>query len=406
MRFRFISVFALILCICLVFPVAATINKISQGGDIFLGEKNLDVSAATGHAKQIAWWESGRNPNIDQPTSIESITDVTNFYLSPEIFSDKTGIWYQWINGNKAAPAFNVKEPSLILQIWDSTTGEEITDKSIPVGNYVNFLVETNMQSIATRAGYKVEDAPFTISVFSVTGGDIKELAGNNGNIRGLKGQTVNKETWFWVGEGDNHSKLALNDGWNTAATDINGQPLYAPGFYAVWIDCNVNGIKDNFRAPDGSEYSGKTTSFVGSVTLESSSTTSKGLSSGTINTNTNIPYTALLRNPDLYEGDDITITGNVIQAIDTTSTVRENGWGTDGQTVILVTNYGDLANSLTSTLELYYLFATDKPLGERMINGDIVTLTFRSAGLITYTQANGAAISVPGGQVLSGTFN
>ena len=81
-----------------------------------------------------------------------------------------------------------------------------------------------------------------------------------------------------------------------TAASDINGQPLYAPGVYTVWLDCNVNGMKDNFRAPDGSEYSGKTTSFVKSVTLESSSTTNKGLSSGTFNANTNIPYTALLR--------------------------------------------------------------------------------------------------------------
>ena len=109
MNFRFFSFFILILSIILVFPGAATVNKVSQGGDIFLGETNLDVYAATGTAKQIAWWEPGTNPEIDQPADIESISDAKNFFLSPDIFSEKTGIWYQWEDGIKGSPAFNVK---------------------------------------------------------------------------------------------------------------------------------------------------------------------------------------------------------------------------------------------------------------------------------------------------------
>jgi trimeric autotransporter adhesin len=249
-------------------PATAALNKVSQGGDVFLGEKNLDVSAATGGAKQIAWWQPGTNSETEQPADIQSITDAKTFYVSPDIFVGKTGIWYQWNGTVKGAPAFNVKEPSLSLRIWDSTAGEDITGKAIPVGNYANFVVETNMQSISTRAGYQAADGPFKIKVKTADGGVYQQLVGNNGKEWPLNAQTVDQQLWYWVGEGNDHSKYAKNDGWNTAAEDKYNNRLYKAGVYTVWVECNANAMKDQYKAPDGSDYTGKTISAVKSVQI------------------------------------------------------------------------------------------------------------------------------------------
>jgi PGF-CTERM protein len=264
----------LVACAFIALPASAALNKVSQGGDIFLGEKSLDVSAATGGAKQIAWWQPGSNSDTEQPADIQSVTDAKAFYVSPDIFVGKTGIWYQWngqATGNqtpKGSPAFNVKEPSLSLKIWDATAGEDITGKAIPVGNYANFAVETNMQSVSTRAGYQAADGPFKLKVKTADGGVYQQLVGNNGKEWPLNALTVNQQLWYWVGEGSDHTKYAKNDGWNTAAEDKNNNRLYKAGVYTVWVECNANAMKDMYKAPDGSDYTGKTVSAVKSVQI------------------------------------------------------------------------------------------------------------------------------------------
>ena len=269
MNARIVAVMMVLVACAFFAPSAsAALNKVSQGGDIFLGEKNLDVSAAAGGAKQIAWWQPGTNSDTEQPADIQSITDAKTFYVSPDIFVGKTGIWYQWNGTVKGSPAFNVKEPSLSLKIWDATAGEDVTSKALPVGNYANFVVETNMQSISTRAGYQAADGPFTIKVKTADGGVYQQLVGNNGKAYPLNAQTVNQQLWYWVGEGSDHSKYAKNDGWNTAAEDKNNNRLYKAGVYTVWVECNANAMKDQYKAPDGSDYTGKTISAVKSVQI------------------------------------------------------------------------------------------------------------------------------------------
>jgi len=263
-----IVLMVLVASACIALPAAAALNKVSQGGDVFLGEKALDVSAATAGATQIAWWQAGTNSASEQPADIESITDAKTFYVSPDIFVGKTGVWYQWNGTVKGDPAFNVKEPSLSLRIWDATAGEDITGKAIPVGNYANFIVETNMQSIATRAGYAAADGPFKIKVKTADGGVYQQLVGNNGKEYLLSAQTVDQQLWYWVADGTDHSKYSKTDGWNTAAEDKNNNRLYKAGVYTVWVECNANKMKDQYKAPDGSDYTGKTISAVKSVQI------------------------------------------------------------------------------------------------------------------------------------------
>ncbi|HWQ67412.1 MAG TPA: MEMAR_RS02690 family S-layer glycoprotein [Methanospirillum sp.] len=258
----------LVACAFVALPAAAALDKISQGGDIFLGEKNLDVSAATGNAKQIAWWQPGTNSGTEQPADIQQVSDAKAFYVSPDIFVGKTGVWYQWNGTVKGAVAFNVKEPSLSLSLWDATAGQDITGKALPVGNYANFIIETNMQSISSRAGYQAADGPFKIKVKTADGGVYQQLVGNNGKEIALNSLTVDKQLWYWVGEGSNHATYPKNDGWNTAAEDKGNNRLYKAGVYTVWAECNANAMKDKYKAPDNSDYTGKTISAVKSVTI------------------------------------------------------------------------------------------------------------------------------------------
>jgi len=251
-----------------VLPASAAINKIPAGGEIFIGEKNLDVSAATGSASQIAWWQPGTNTETEQPADIQQVTNTQAFYVSPDIFVGKTGNWYQWNGSVKGSLAFNIKEPSLNLKIWDGTTNKDVTGKAIPVGSYGNFVIETNMQSIITRPGFTPADAPFKIKVKSADGGVYTSLVGNNGKDIYLTNLAVNQQLWYWVSPDDKHTEPSPNDGWNTAAEDKYGNRMYKPGTYTVWSECNANGMKDMYKSPDGSDYTGKTISAVQSVQI------------------------------------------------------------------------------------------------------------------------------------------
>lgn len=249
-------------------PSSSTTNKIPAGGEVFLGEKGLDVSAATGGASQIAWWQSGTNTDTEQPADIQQVTNAQSFYVSPDTFIGKTGNWYQWNGRVKGPLAFNIKEPSLNLKIWDGSVNEDVTGKAIPVGNYGNFVVETNMQSIITRPGFQPADAPFKIKVKSADGGVYTNLIGNNGKEIALTALAVNQKLWYWVSPDNKHTEPASNDGWNTAAKDKYGNRMYKAGTYTVWAECNANGMKNQYTAPDGSDYTGKTISAVKSVQI------------------------------------------------------------------------------------------------------------------------------------------
>lgn len=39
-------------------------------------------------------------------------------------------------------------------------------------------------------------------------------------------------------------------------------------GVYTVWVECNANSMKDQYKSPDGSDYTGKTISAVKSVKI------------------------------------------------------------------------------------------------------------------------------------------
>jgi PGF-CTERM protein len=180
----------------------------------------------------------------------------------------KTGNWYRWNGAMAEGVAFSVKEPSLKLKIWDATTNSDITGKAVPVGSFVNFRVETNMMQIPYRPGYTAADGAFTIKVKTQDGGVYTNLVGSNGAELALTKLTVDQQVWYWVGKGNDHTQYPSNDGWDTGAVDRYGNRVYKAGTYTAWVETNVNSVKDNYVAPDGSAYTGKTISATQSVTI------------------------------------------------------------------------------------------------------------------------------------------
>jgi trimeric autotransporter adhesin len=58
---------------------------------------------------------------------------------------------------------------------------------------------------------------------------------------------------------------------WVTDASDFNNQYLYPVGTYTAWAESTLNKMKDNYKNA-GADYTGKTVSGVGSITLVSDS--------------------------------------------------------------------------------------------------------------------------------------
>jgi PKD repeat protein len=273
MKLRKCLLYCIVVVIALLWaitPVSAVTNVIPQGGDVFIGEQGLNVTAAVGGYAQIAWFMQGTNPNTDVPNAIYTIGDPSSFYVASSNFLTKTGTWYRW-NGANQGQAFNVVDPSLTIRIWDQDTQTEVSGAKVSVGSTENFRIETNMYSIASRPGFNpVTDGMFTIRVQTPDGGiltslfDITLLYANY-QIP-LTSLNVNANPYYWVST----TPIAPDwyVGWYTAAmttySGISGTRIYPDGTYTAWIDCNVNHINENYNVE------GKTISIKKTVTIES----------------------------------------------------------------------------------------------------------------------------------------
>lgn len=249
-----------------------TLKVVSQGNEVFIGEEGLDITAAVGNAAQLAWFASGTSPATDAPGSILDVTTPRNFFIAPDTFAGKTGTWYRWIGGNQGI-AFEVVDPVVIIRIWDQNTKKDVTGKSVPPKSVLNFLIETNINTIIQqRCGDKPVPGFVTIRVRAEKGrtrAALPTLATTfttlqmpDGSQKALTGLAVDSETWFWVAKGDQ------TRGWATGALDSSGSRMYPAGTYLVRAELDFNKIRDNYKAPDGSDYTGKTVTAITTITL------------------------------------------------------------------------------------------------------------------------------------------
>jgi len=246
-------VFAFMVQLIIFCPVSASIATISQGNEVFIGECGLDISSAIGNAQQIAWWSTDSKHTENPPSYIVTIDNPQNFYISPEIFVGKTGKWYQWTDNEIGSLAFYVLDPFLTISIHDKTHGREIkSGEEVLQGNILNFVIDSNMQSFVVRPKYSNEDEFFKIAVKNPQGDEYSYLVDSTGQPKSLTSLIIGKSGWVW----------SAKDGWDTGIKEKNsGEPYYQEGVYHIWVECNANGMKNNYLAPDGLEYAGKTVS-------------------------------------------------------------------------------------------------------------------------------------------------
>jgi len=214
------AVAALIGISVLVLPAGASLYTIPQGGTAFIGEQGLDISQ-TGVVRyaEIGWFGTVSNGTSGESVATTSVDDVNNFYIDPTIFNGRTGPWYSLPNKTLI---FFVQDPSLTLTILDETANYELTENSIyvPKGDHVGFVIETNLVAIAGRPG--ISTVPITIHVQQPNGNELAEVSGYKLNDIGIS-----------------TSPFSTGPVWDTTT--------YASGTYAVWADCNVNHMKDNY---------------------------------------------------------------------------------------------------------------------------------------------------------------
>ena len=100
------------------------------------------------------------------------------------------------------------------------------------------------------------------IVVKSESGSTYDQLKTSDTTVTSLKNQFINTTPFYWNGGSIIGSK------WDTDALS-NGQKTYQNGVYQVWVECNLNDIKDNYKN-NGAYYLGKTVSTVSSITIGS----------------------------------------------------------------------------------------------------------------------------------------
>jgi hypothetical protein len=227
MKITHLIAFTLLVVFFFTGPVCAAINTIPAGGTVFVGEQGLDVSGGIAPAPiNVGWWASGAAIATTSPDYQVSITDPTNFFVSPTEFSSRTGTWYQ-------LPAktviFTVADPRLSLRVEDTSVSVDVTDKWVPTDDQIRFRLEHNLGPIAQRAGQT--STPITIKVQAPDGGVYSSLVNKAGTATSIVNIPVTTTPFY------------TDSIWDTGQ-----RSLYTPGTYTIWAECNVNSMKDNYN--------------------------------------------------------------------------------------------------------------------------------------------------------------
>ncbi len=257
----------ILLTMLLTGAASATVNTVMQGGDVFIGEQDLNISVAAGGFSQLAWFVPGTNPSVDTPNVIISMGDATHFYVAPVIFVGRTGNWYRWSITNQGL-ALCVNDPGISLDIWDQNLQKDISGKAISPGDMVNFRIESNLYIVANRPGYDpASDGVIDIKVRTADGTVYTSLYQNTTFSIPLDTINLNTQPFYWVSPSP-HGGVTPYSGWNTVASNSSGDRIYPAGVYTCWVECDLNHIMETYKDPGGHDYTGKTVSATTTVSI------------------------------------------------------------------------------------------------------------------------------------------
>jgi hypothetical protein len=230
-KYLMVGILLLISCLILTSSAGAAlpISTINPGNTVFVGEQGLDITAAMEGDSILGWWASGAAIASAAPDKTITVPDRASFSVYPGDFQTHTGNWYHMASLSKVnGTAFSVADPQIDLRIEDTTVSVDVTDKWLPTGDAVQFRIDTNLLQMTQRAG--VPSVPVTIKVQNPDGAVMSQLVDSSGSVTSIVDYPVNSNPQY------------TGPIWSTGNRDT-----YPPGTYLVWVECNVNSMKDNY---------------------------------------------------------------------------------------------------------------------------------------------------------------
>lgn len=233
MTTRYISIGIFLVISCLVLTcsagAAAPISTIRPGNAVFIGEQGLDITAAMEGDTILGWWASGASITGSSPDYQISVANPASFSVYPSDFQTHYGNWYHLSSPTKAnGTAFVAVDPQIDLRIEDTTVNVDVTDKWVPTDDDLQFRIDTNLLQMTQRTG--VPSVPVTIKVQNPDGAIMSELADRSGTVTSIVNYPIISNPQY------------TGPIWGTS-----NRVTYGPGSYLVWVECNVNSMKDNY---------------------------------------------------------------------------------------------------------------------------------------------------------------
>jgi uncharacterized membrane protein len=226
-------------------PAAGSLTKITAGAPVYMGEKNLDISAGLQGCRVIDWWGAGADtsaPPQKNVTIIKTLDDsdiAFSYTISPDIYTGSEGTWY--CEGKKPLrPVFEVLKPQLTVRFWDLDHDADVTGKTIPVTANITYRVDTNLDK-ALQSKYRPDmtslDSFYTVTLADPVNTTLLSIYTGSFGKAGTVGLIFDRKPIITV------SPYFWKDGsvWDRTSKNKQGDLIYSPGTYSIAITQNLN---------------------------------------------------------------------------------------------------------------------------------------------------------------------
>ena len=253
---------ALVVFLLVCSPVAASTSKIAAGAPVFIGETNLDITAAIGTCNVSAWWPAGADRSTPPETNltVRTVSDngamVNHFNISPQVFMNRTGPWYC----QDKAPfqqVLTVAYPQFTIRAWDMDHNTDVSGQSVPVTTNVTYRIDTNLNLAAdyhNRTNLNPSDAIFSIAMVNPLGKGITNIYNGNAGTATTQISIFDGTPFITtpVYFGNMH-------GWNLLSRDPQGNLIYPVGTYTFTASQNLGDMQDAFADANVTDLDGVT---------------------------------------------------------------------------------------------------------------------------------------------------
>jgi hypothetical protein len=256
---------ALVAILILIPPSMASLNKITAGAPVFIGESNLDITRALNDCRIISWWPEGGNRSMPAEKTItlrplNEVTDATSHYtISPSEYSNYPGKWYCAETAIKQE-VFEVRKPEIKISIWDLDAGKDVSGSTLSATANITYRIDTNLDA-AYPLKYRPERSPsdlfYTVRLTNPSGGGITNIYTGSYGAAGTEillfdnTPVITSSPYYWK----------AGSSWNRTAKNIQGDLLYPAGSYTITVSQNLNGMQAVYNTAGITDTDGLLTS-------------------------------------------------------------------------------------------------------------------------------------------------